>query len=250
MAYVDGNLMVNEENVTLMLSDLYTLDGAEVDAVISKLTHGTDYTIIWQELTNYESYKNADLNDAPWTNLNDSDTHQYNVNVKQGAAYRAMITVKDTAPVQGSFTEVLQADADDATSGSKIYYTNILVPTLGQSTLSYNITSSVQNQENSEGIVEGETATVHVYINGATETTPISSLTVSITKQGETKPVYTDTRSTPSTATPPLTGRPRKATPATTPSRSRLCPATAMSLRPSRVPSLSATIPTRSTFPT
>ena len=72
--------------------------------------------------------------------------------------------------------------------------TNILVPTLGQSTLSYNITSSVQNQENSEGIVEGETATVHVYINGATETTPISSLTVSITKQGETKPVYTDTR--------------------------------------------------------
>lgn len=194
MAYVDGNLMVNEENVTLMLSDLYTLDGAEVDAVISKLTHGTDYTIIWQELTNYESYKNADLNDAPWTNLNDSDTHQYNVNVKQGAAYRAMITVKDTAPVQGSFTEVLQADADDATSGSKIYYTNILVPTLGQSTLSYNITSSVQNQENSEGIVEGETATVHVYINGATETTPISSLTVSITKQGETEPVYTDTR--------------------------------------------------------
>lgn len=194
MAYVDGNLMVNEENVTLMLSDLYTLDGAEVDAVISKLTHGTDYTIIWQELTNYESYKNADLNDAPWTNLNDSDTHQYNVNVKQGAAYRAMITVKDTAPVQGSFTEVLQADADDATSGSKIYYTNILVPTLGQSTLSYNITSSVQNQENSEGIVEGETATVHVYINGATETTPISSLTVSITKKGETEPVYTDTR--------------------------------------------------------
>ena len=194
MAYVDGNLMVNEENVTLMLSDLYTLDGAEVDAVISKLTHGTDYTIIWQELTNYESYKNADLNDAPWTNLNDSDTHQYNVNVKQGAAYRAMITVKDTAPVQGSFTEVLQADVDDATSGSKIYYTNILVPTLGQSTLSYNITSSVQNQENSEGIVEGETATVHVYINGATETTPISSLTVSITKQGETEPVYTDTR--------------------------------------------------------
>lgn len=195
MAYVDGNLMVNEENVTLMLSDLYTLDGAEVDAVISKLTHGTDYTIIWQELTNYESYKkNADLNDAPWTNLNDSDTHQYNVNVKQGAAYRAMITVKDTAPVKGSFTEVLQADADDATSGSKIYYTNILVPTLGQSTLSYNITSSEQNQKNSEGIVEGETATVHVYINGATETTPISSLTVSITKQGEAKPVFTDTR--------------------------------------------------------
>lgn len=196
MAYVDGNLMVNEENVTLMLSDLYTLDGADETTIeaISKLTHGTDYTIIWQELTNYESYKNADLNDAPWTNLNDSDTHQYNVNVKQGAAYRAMITVKDTAPVKGSFTEVLQADADDATSGSKIYYTNILVPTLGQSTLSYNITTDKFTNFNEEGIVEGEKATVHVYINGATETTPISSLTVSITKQGETGPVYTDTR--------------------------------------------------------
>lgn len=196
MAYVDGNLMVNEENVTLMLSDLYTLDGADDTTIeaISKLTHGTDYTIIWQELTNYESYKNADLNDAPWTNLNDSDTHQYNVNVKQGAAYRAMITVKDTAPVQGSFTEVLQADADDATSGSKIYYTNILVPTLGQSTLSYNITTDKFTNFNEEGIVEGEKATVHVYINGATETTPISSLTVSITKEGETKPVFTDTR--------------------------------------------------------
>lgn len=196
MAYVDGNLMVNEENVTLMLSDLYTLDGADETTIeaISKLTHGTDYTIIWQELTNYESYKNADLNDAPWTNLNDSDTHQYNVNVKQGAAYRAMITVKDTAPVKGSFTEVLQADADDATSGSKIYYTNILVPTLGQSTLSYNITTDKFTNFNEEGIVEGEKATVHVYINGATETTPISSLTVSITKQGETEPVYTDTR--------------------------------------------------------
>lgn len=196
MAYVDGNLMVNEENVTLMLSDLYTLDGADDTTIeaISKLTHGTDYTIIWQELTNYESYKNADLNDAPWTNLNDSDTHQYNVNVKQGAAYRAMITVKDTAPVKGSFTEVLQADADDATSGSKIYYTNILVPTLGQSTLSYNITTDKFTNFNEEGIVEGEKATVHVYINGATETTPISSLTVSITKKGETEPVYTDTR--------------------------------------------------------
>lgn len=192
MAWVDGSLLENEENVTLNLTSIYTLDG-EDDAIVSLLEHNTDYTIAWQEITNYSAWKdNITSADTPWTTLDNSNTHSYSVSVKQGAAYRAVITVKDAAAVQGSWNEVLQAAAEDATTGSKVYYSNILVAQPGQATVTYNVTTSNQT-DGYEGIVEGEAVTIHTYVNGATETTPISEIKVTITN-ADGEEVFSDVR--------------------------------------------------------
>lgn len=192
MAWVDGSLLENEENVTLNLTSIYTLDG-EDDAIVSLLEHNTDYTIAWQEITNYSAWKdNITSADTPWTTLDNSNTHSYSVSVKQGAAYRAVITVKDAAAVQGSWNEVLQAAAEDATTGSKVYYSNILVAQPGQATVTYNVTTSNQT-DGYEGIVEGEDVTIHTYVNGATETTPISEIKVTITNEAGEE-VFSDVR--------------------------------------------------------
>lgn len=192
MAWVDGSLLENEENVTLNLTSIYTLDG-EDDAIVSLLEHNTDYTIAWQEITNYSAWKdNITSADTPWTTLDNSNTHSYSVSVKQGAAYRAVITVKDAAAVQGSWNEVLQAAAEDATTGSKVYYSNILVAQPGQATVTYNVTTSNQT-DGYEGIVEGEAVTIHTYVNGATETTPISEIQVTITNAAGEE-VFSDVR--------------------------------------------------------
>lgn len=192
MAWVDGSLLENEENVTLNLTSIYTLDG-EDDAIVSLLEHNTDYTIAWQEITNYSAWKdNITSADTPWTTLDNSNTHSYSVSVKQGAAYRAVITVKDAAAVQGSWNEVLQAAAEDATTGSKVYYSNILVAQPGQATVTYNVTTSNQT-DGYEGIVEGEAVTIHTYVNGATETTPISEIKVTITNAAGEE-VFSDVR--------------------------------------------------------
>ena len=192
MAWVDGSLLENEENVTLNLTSIYTLDG-EDDAIVSLLEHNTDYTIAWQEITNYSAWKdNITSADTPWTTLDNSNTHSYSVSVKQGAAYRAVITVKDAAAVQGSWNEVLQAAAQDATTGSKVYYSNILVAQPGQATVTYNVTTSNQT-DGYEGIVEGEDVTIHTYVNGATETTPISEIKVTITN-ADGEEVFSDVR--------------------------------------------------------
>lgn len=192
MAWVDGSLLENEENVTLNLTSIYTLDG-EDDAIVSLLEHNTDYTIAWQEITNYSAWKdNITSADTPWITLDNSNTHSYSVSVKQGAAYRAVITVKDAAAVQGSWNEVLQAAAEDATTGSKVYYSNILVAQPGQATVTYNVTTSNQT-DGYEGIVEGEDVTIHTYVNGATETTPISEIKVTITNAAGEE-VFSDVR--------------------------------------------------------
>lgn len=192
MAWVDGSLLENEENVTLNLTSIYTLDG-EDDAIVSLLEHNTDYTIAWQELTNYSAWKdNITSADTPWTTLDNSNTHSYSISVKQGAAYRAVITVKDAAAVQGSWNEVLQAAAEDAATGSKVYYSNILVAQPGQATVTYNVTTSNQT-DGYEGIVEGEAVTIHTYVNGATETTPISEIKVTITNAAGEE-VFSDVR--------------------------------------------------------
>lgn len=192
MAWVDGSLLENEENVTLNLTSIYTLDG-EDDAIVSLLEHNTDYTIAWQEITNYSAWEdNITSAETPWTTLDNSNTHSYSVSVKQGAAYRAVITVKDAAAVQGSWNEVLQAAAEDATTGSKVYYSNILVAQPGQATVTYNVTTSNQT-DGYEGIVEGEDVTIHTYVNGATETTPISEIKVTITNEAGEE-VFSDVR--------------------------------------------------------
>lgn len=165
----DDKVLANEGNVNLKLSEVYTLDH---DIPLSKLTYNTDYTVQWQMLTNAAAY--PDKASATWTNITSATGTTCQIDVEQGAAYRAVITVKDTPIAKGSFTEVQQA-----IPGHKVYYSNILVAANAPATLTVNVNTD-NTSDGYEGIVEGETVTIHTFTSGATGTTPISQLTVNI----------------------------------------------------------------------
>lgn len=179
MIYADGFVVLeNETNIPLKITDVYTLDYADenVGETIAKLVYGTDYTVKWQICRNFGAYT---ADERVWVDLPDATTANYLVNVEQGAAYRAVVTVADTAPAKGSFTEVQQNAAPEL-DGDKIYYSNILVASKGQADLTVSVNTS-DLSDGMEGIVEGETVTIHTYVSGATMTVPISQINWSIT---------------------------------------------------------------------
>ena len=167
----DDTVLANEVNVNLKLSEVYTLDHDEDK---SKLAYGTDYTVQWQKLTNAAAYSNKEADTAPWTNIASATGTTCQIKAEQGAAYRAVITVNDTPIAKGSYTEFQQE-----IPGRKVYYSNILVAANAPATLTVNVNTS-NTGKGYEGIVEGETVTIHTFTSGATGTTPISKLTVNI----------------------------------------------------------------------
>lgn len=167
----DDKVLANEGNVNLKLSDVYTLDH---DIPLSKLTYNTDYTVQWQMLTNAAAYPDKAKENTPWTNITSATGMTCQINVEKGAAYRAVITVNNTPIAKGSYDEVHQANP-----GRKVYYSNILVAANAPATLTVNVNTS-NTSKGYEGIVEGETVTIHTFTSGATGTTPISQLTVNI----------------------------------------------------------------------
>lgn len=182
----DGKVLANETNVNLKLSDVYTLDhgNATVGAVdLSKLAYGVDYTVQWQKLTNAASYASdyAD-EEVPWQPITSANGTICQINVEDGAAYRAVITVKDTPIAKGSYTFVDQGTVGtaDIKDGRQVYYSNILVAADAPATVTVNVNTS-NTADGFEGIVEGETVTIHTFASGASGTTPISELTATIT---------------------------------------------------------------------
>ena len=167
----DDTVLANEVNVNLKLSEVYTLDHAEDK---SKLAYGTDYTVQWQKLTNASAYPDKAADTTPWTNITSATGTTCQIKAEQGAAYRAVITVNDTPIAKGSYTEFQQE-----IPGRKVYYSNILVAANAPATLTVNVNTS-NTGKGYEGIVEGETVTIHTFTSGATGTTPISKLTVNI----------------------------------------------------------------------
>lgn len=167
----DDTVLANEVNVNLKLSEVYTLDHAEDK---SKLAHGTDYTVQWQKLTNASAYPDKAADTTPWTNITSATGTTCQIKAEQGAAYRAVITVNDTPIAKGSYTEFQQE-----IPGRKVYYSNILVAANAPATLTVNVNTS-NTGKGYEGIVEGETVTIHTFTSGATGTTPISKLTVNV----------------------------------------------------------------------
>lgn len=167
----DDTVLANEVNVNLKLSEVYTLDHAEDK---SRLAYGTDYTVQWQKLTNAAAYPDKAADTAPWTNITSATGTTCQIKAEQGAAYRAVITVNDTPIAKGSYTEFQQE-----IPGRKVYYSNILVAANAPATLTVNVNTS-NTGKGYEGIVEGETVTIHTFTSGATGTTPISKLTVNI----------------------------------------------------------------------
>ena len=179
----NGSLVANETDVALTLQQVYTLDH---DHDLSKLVYGTDYTVEWQILENASQYNdNGYYGDTEkWNDIGATGSSYTIGTVRQNAAYRAKITVvdMDTAPaVQGSVQGVKQGAANATTTGRKVYYSNVLVVGAGQATVTTNITTSANTNFNEEGIVEGETVTIHALVAGASNVTPISNLTATIT---------------------------------------------------------------------
>ncbi len=191
----NGVLKANESSVTLTLGQVYTLDhgNATVGSVdLSKLAYGTDYTVQWQILKNAIQHQDSSSTGSyattdKWEDLSGQTGTSYTDTMEQDAAYRAKITVKDTPIAKGSFTEVTQTNP-----GRKVYYSNVLVVGAGMATVTTNITTSANQNFNEEGIVSGETATIHVLASGAAKTTPISTVTATITKSGATEPVFNE----------------------------------------------------------
>lgn len=185
----NGALKANESSVTLTLGQVYTLDH---DIPLSKLTYNTDYTVQWQILRNALQHQDSGSTGSyattdKWEDLPGQTSMSYTGTMEQDAAYRAEITVKDTPIAKGSFTEV-----DQDIDGRKVYYSNVLVVGAGMATVTTNITTSANQNFNEEGIVSGETATIHVLASGAAKTTPISTVTATITKSGAPDPVFNE----------------------------------------------------------
>lgn len=177
----DGKVLANETNVNLKLSEVYTLDHATDAADKALLAYGTDYTVQWQMLSNAAAYPDKAADGTPWTNITSATGTTCQIDVEHGAAYRAVITVKDTPIAKGSYEKIDQGTVGtaDKNDGRQVYYSNILVAANAPATLTVNVNTS-NTSDGYEGIVEGETVTIHTFTSGATDTTPISQLTVNI----------------------------------------------------------------------
>lgn len=176
---ITGQLTANEAAV-LTLSDVYTKDYADVSDDLAKLVYGTDYTVQWQKLPNAAAY--GDVAGANgWQPINSAAGKTCSITVEDGAAYRAVITVQNTARAKGSYQSLDGAD--------RTYYSNIVTSGKGDLTLTISTTSSNQNP-GYEGIVAGETVTIRALMSGASSTTPIAKLTLTV-KDGADNEVYT-----------------------------------------------------------
>ena len=174
----DG-LAAHEGLVTLKLDEVYTLDAKEA---YSKLLAGTDYTVQWQILSGASAHNNGgDYSSADaWVNIDGATDTTYTLTtVEQDAAYRAVITVANEPITKGSFTEIRQDATDALLNGHKQYYSNVLCAADGQTTIDVLIDTNGRGT-NKEGITEGETVNVNVFLSGATQATPIADVTVKI----------------------------------------------------------------------
>mgnify|MGYP004498574713 CR=1 FL=1 len=176
-----GKVLANETNVNLKLSEVYTLDHATDAADKALLAYGTDYTVQWQMLSNAAAYPDKAADGTPWTNITSATGTTCQIDVEHGAAYRAVITVNDTPIAKGSYEKIDQGTVGtaDKNDGRQVYYSNILVAANAPATLTVNVNTD-NTSKGYEGIVEGETVTIHTFTSGATGTTPISQLTVNI----------------------------------------------------------------------
>lgn len=177
----DGAFKTNE-TATLALSDIYTLDRELTDETlrntIAKLNPTTDYTVQWQKLNGATAITSGDYSAAKnWTNI-DGKTGTTLVldKVEQNTAYRAVITVNDQPITKGSYKEV-----DQTIKGRQVYYSNVLMPTDTNMTVSVALNTSKIGAENTEGITEGETVTANVFLSGVVGVVPNANVTVTVT---------------------------------------------------------------------
>ena len=184
----DGAFKTNE-TATLALSDIYTLDRELTDETlrntIAKLNPTTDYTVQWQKLNGATAITGSDYSAAKnWMDIDGATgTTLVLDKVEQNTAYRAVITVKDQPITKGSFDKLDQGviGTADANDGRQVYYSNVLMPTDTNMTVSVALNTSKIGAENTEGITEGETVTANVFLSGVVGAVPNANVTVTVT---------------------------------------------------------------------
>ena len=183
----DGAFKTNEK-ATLALSDIYTLDRNLDKALlntIAKLNPTTDYTIQWQKLNGATAITGSDYSAAKnWMDIDGATgTTLVLGKVEQNTAYRAVITVKNQPITKGSFDKLDQGviGTADANDGRQVYYSNVLMPTDTNMTVSVALNTSKIGTENTEGITEGETVTANVFLSGVVGVVPNANVTVTVT---------------------------------------------------------------------
>ena len=184
----------HETQITLNLGGIYTLDYEDDPNAgeFNALALGTDYTVEWQVLRNASVYS-SNYATAPWVKIADSEGKGViKVNVEQGAAYRAKISAlpaeADKAhKVAGSYLDDIQN-----ANAVMYYYTNVLVASRAQATVTVHSYTSGQTGTDDQGLVQGEKLYIDVYASGTVGATPVGEVTVEIYKKnGDSEPVAT-----------------------------------------------------------
>lgn len=182
----DGSTAAHENGV-LELSSIYTLDrglGEDLRKLVATLDAvgaDRDFTIEWQMLKDTDTTASEYGDASRWQTISgENSTTLVLTNLPQDTAYRAKITVTNTAKVQGSAQEIEQSATDSTINGRKVYYSNVITTGEANSTVSVSLNTSALG-ENEEGITEGESVTANVFVSGASGKTPEGTLSVSIT---------------------------------------------------------------------
>ena len=194
----------------LQLQPVYTLDvidegtGVFTDSAfnaqnaIYTLEPGIDYDVEWQYCASYEAYadylENGDVDGKNWMTISDATGTDCSVDQVQGYAFRAKITMKDTAKAKAAFQNAEQSELVPV-AGRSIIYSNILVVGDAEARVFTNIRKA------SSASKTGDTVSIDVFAMGGS-TTPVGSVTVSIYETGaedaavaeDAEPVFQQTR--------------------------------------------------------
>ncbi len=162
--YAPENVLVSDGSATVLtLKNLYTLDAQDgsnpalvaTPGEYTSLTENTNYTIQWQYTTALNTAKPAN---SSWIKL-DAAGHQATVSPLAGYAYRAVITVDQSA--------------ERTVKSQKTYYSNILVADAADAVLQLRATPA------SSGGFKNTDLVFDAYVSGGT-TVPVGNITLTL----------------------------------------------------------------------
>ena len=195
---ITGKDLVSDGTQTgIVLTDVYTLDVMDrtldlfkdkADIYTMKLN--VDYTVEWQYIENYQAYQdyvNGTDEGKNWQVVpNSTSTDTCAIDQVQGYAFRAKITMLDTAKAKAAYEE-FDNYGTTAVDGERVIYSNILVVGDAEARVLTNIRKA------SSASVKGDTVYIDAIIMGGT-TTPVGNVTVTVTEKKSGEEVFSDNR--------------------------------------------------------
>lgn len=195
---ITGKDLVSDGTKTgIVLTDVYTLDVKDraLDLFTDKadiytLKLNVDYTVEWQYIENYQAYQdyvNGTDEGKSWQVVpNSTSTDTCAIDQVQSYAFRAKITMLDTAKAKAAYEE-FDNYGTNAVDGERVIYSNILVVGDAEARVLTNIRKA------SSASVKGDTVYIDAIIMGGT-TTPVGNVTVTVTEKKSGDEVFTDNR--------------------------------------------------------